>query len=268
MKNVLLLIHDDAGQEARFQAALDIGRAVEGHLTCVDVSIMPVAIETGYPGDTAFAMLLDDEQQREAVNRTRMEARLSHEDIPWTWVDATGSLASCLRNESRLADLIVVNRQLDQFPLPDMRDAAGELIVRSKAPILAVPDKLARLDLDSALVAWDGSAAAAVALRAAIPLLRLANRVAILEIADASTEVPAEAAAAYLSRHGIRATVVRVPREGKVSTADILLGQASAGGFGYVVMGGFGHRRFAEAMFGGVSRLMLTKSPLPLFLAH
>src|SRR4051812_13689734 len=28
MKNVLLLVHDDAGQEARFQAALDVTRAL------------------------------------------------------------------------------------------------------------------------------------------------------------------------------------------------------------------------------------------------
>ena len=41
MKNVLLLIHDDAGQEARLQAALDVTRALEGHLTCLDVAIVP-----------------------------------------------------------------------------------------------------------------------------------------------------------------------------------------------------------------------------------
>ena len=42
MKNILLLVHDDAGQEARFQAALDIGRAVEGHLSCLDVTVIPM----------------------------------------------------------------------------------------------------------------------------------------------------------------------------------------------------------------------------------
>jgi hypothetical protein len=42
MKNVLLLVHDDAGQEARLQAALGIVRAVEGHLTCLDVIIYPM----------------------------------------------------------------------------------------------------------------------------------------------------------------------------------------------------------------------------------
>ena len=31
MKSILLLIHDDEGQEARYQAALDVARTVEGH---------------------------------------------------------------------------------------------------------------------------------------------------------------------------------------------------------------------------------------------
>ncbi len=36
----------------------------------------------------------------------------------------------------------------------------------------------------------------------------------------------------------------------------------------YLVMGGFGHRRFVKALFGGVTRTLLGKSPVPLFLAH
>lgn len=38
MKNVLLLIHDDDGQEARLQVTLDLTRALDGHLTCVSTS--------------------------------------------------------------------------------------------------------------------------------------------------------------------------------------------------------------------------------------
>ncbi len=37
MKNVLLLIHDDAGEEARLQVALDLARGLSGHLICVDI---------------------------------------------------------------------------------------------------------------------------------------------------------------------------------------------------------------------------------------
>jgi nucleotide-binding universal stress UspA family protein len=52
------------------------------------------------------------------------------------------------------------------------------------------------------------------------------------------------------------------------SATTILLAEVDSGRFDYLVMGGFGHRRFVEALFGGVTRRMLTKSPVPVFLAH
>jgi len=267
MKNILLLVHDDAGQEARFQAALDIVRAVEGHLSCLDVTVIPALVGADYVGDAGFGMLLEDEREREAANRTKLEARLVREDLPWDWADATGQIAHCLQNACALADLIVVNRQLDSFPLPDMRAVAGELVLRSDTPILAVPDTLERFDLDSALVAWDGSSASAAALRAAVPLLRHARHVTIVEVQDRSVRTPAEDAATYLSRHDVHARIERI-EPGDRSTADLVLAKAASEAFGYIVMGGFGHQRLAEALFGGVTRTMLTKSPIPVFLAH
>ena len=38
MKNVMVLVHDDDGQTARLQTALNLARALEGHLSCVDVT--------------------------------------------------------------------------------------------------------------------------------------------------------------------------------------------------------------------------------------
>ena len=52
------------------------------------------------------------------------------------------------------------------------------------------------------------------------------------------------------------------------ATSSILFAKANTGKYDYLVMGGFGHPRFIEALFGGVSRRMLKESPIPLFLAH
>ena len=268
MKNILLLAHDDSGQEARFQAAMDIGRAVRGHITCLDVTILPAFVGGDFAGGFGTGALLSDAVDREDDNRQRLQQRLQHEDVPWNWIDATGDLAPCLIDAAGLADLIVVNRQLDDFPVPDMRTAAGELIVRARRPILAVPPALERFDLARALVAWDGSACAAAALRAAVPLLLLAQSVSILEVEDDSVRAPAEDAAAYLSREGITATIMRVPLGDDETTADVVVRHAMQGHAGYIVMGGFGHLRFVEALLGGTTRTLLKSSPLPLFLAH
>jgi nucleotide-binding universal stress UspA family protein len=267
MKNILLLIHDDGGQEARFQAALDIARALGGHVTCLDVTCMRIVPGDGFGADGTL-MLLEDERVRETANRTRMEARLAIENIPWDWTDVTGFLEESIENSAALADLIVVNGRLGGYGDPGARAVASSLVVKSGKPILAVPgESKGFATAGAALVAWDGSNGASAALTAAVPLLKLAASVTIVEVDDGSLSTSAEEAAAYLSRNDVHPLIVRTPRGGG-AVSDILIAEARSGRFDYLVMGGFGHSRFTEAVLGGATRTMLTESPIPLFVAH
>ena len=76
-----------------------------------------------------------------------------------------------------------------------------------------------------------------------------------------------EEAAAYLSKYDVHA---RVERDFALAnpTRDILLLGVEIHHADYVVMGAYSHMRATEAVFGGCSRTMLTKSPVPVFLAH
>jgi len=267
MKTILLLIHDDAGQEARLQCALDVVRAVGGHLHCLDVSLLPALPDCIVDGP-ALALLMTDERTREDANKTAVERRLSHEDVAWSWTDATGDFAGCIGEAAVLADLVVLNRKLDSFPFPDIRATAGDVLLRSGKPILAVPDKARGFAAAGrALVAWDGSPCAAAALRTAVPLLSFAAEVILLEIDDGSIHVPAEEAAEYLSRHDIHARIVHDFALSQ-SPAKVLLVGIEVQRADYVVMGAYGHKRAAEAIFGGVTRCMLSESPVPVLLAH
>jgi len=266
MKNVLLLVHDDAGQESRFQAALDVTRALEGHLTCLDVAVMPPVMASDLV-DTGSSILLADELQREGDNRKHLEQRLAHEGVPWDWVDVVGYLEPALRDAADLTDLIVVSRHLDDFPVPDMRHVAGSLVLKVGKPVLAVPDDCDGFDASgTALVAWDGSRCAAAALRAAVPLLRLAGKVVLLELVKPGDEPLVDEAATYLSRHGIHAVVRHEVIAGPAGEA--LHTETESGRYAYLVMGGFGHLRFVEGLFGGVTRTMLSKSSIPVLMAH
>jgi nucleotide-binding universal stress UspA family protein len=263
MKIILLLVHDDAGQEARLRAALDLGRALGGHVHCLDVAMLPV-VDDG----VGKALLLQQECAREHANKLKLEERLRHEDVSWSWADATGPLAACVAEAATLADVIVLNRRLAAFPYPDMREAAGSVILKTGKPVVAVPDDSHGFPVDGrALVAWDGSPRTAVALQAAVPLLKFAASVTILEIADGSIETPAEEARAYLAKYDVTARVVR---DYALSNppSDILLVGVQIQRADYVVMGAYSHACLTEAVFGGCTRAMLTKSPVPIFLAH
>lgn len=267
MKNILVLIHDDPGQEARLRAALDLARAVGGRLTCLDVAVARV-----FPGDgmgsDAGLMMLDYESETEAANKVRLVPRLAAQSVPWEWIDTTGFLEASVEEAAENCDLIVVSRHCESFPSPDIDRAVAALIVKSGKPVLAVPDDSAELNLaGSALVAWDGSPAAFAALAAAVPLLQLAKSVTLLQIDDGSVRAPASDAEAYLKRHGIAASISRRPASLE-RTSVAILAAAQTGEYAYLVMGGYSHGRVVEALFGGVTRRMLKESPIPLFLAH
>lgn len=267
MKNVLLLAHDDVGQEARLQAGLDLVRLLDGHLMCLDVTVPPPALVDDSVGAVVGTTLLVDEINRETANRSTIERRLAIEDVSWDWIDTVGRLSTSLRRASRFADLIVVNRRLDAFPMPDMRAVAGEVIVKSGKPVLAVPDDGRGFAPDSAIVAWNGSSSAITAMQRAIPLLQHSAKVILTEIAASGDDSEVEEAARYLSRYGIRPRIERVTSSSD-GIGQTLIGEARRHAAGLVVAGGFGHMRLHEALFGGVTRELLTHCPCPVFVAH
>ena len=262
MKNILLLVHPDPGQESRFQAALDLTRAVGGHLTCLEAAAPPpVLLEPldVVPADAAVVA---------ALGADRLEARLAAEDVSSSWLTVTGDIIPALADAARLADIIVLSLSGPDSASPLTIGLIRRLLDEARKPILLVPSRLERLDVIApALIAWDGSIGAASAIGAAIPLLTLAADVTVLELGPGPLDVSAEEAAAYLSRHDIKVMVARRPlRHRRVE--NVLKRFADRGRFGYVVMGGFGRTAVIESLFGSVTSAMIAASRLPLFLAR
>jgi nucleotide-binding universal stress UspA family protein len=267
MKNILLLVHDDPGQEARFQTALDITRALEGHLTCVDVVQIPALIGDGFCG-AGEAMLLADERSREAENSVALKARLGREDVAWDWIDATGDIAQCVLEAAGTADVIVLNRRLDGSSLIEMDNIVAAVAMKARRPVVAVPDRATHFNANGrAFIAWDGSQSVFSTLQACLPLLALASAVHIFAVIDGAEGLPAQQAASYLSRHRIHASI-EIVTDGLTAPDKLIAERSAKWHADYCLMGAFHHGRALEAVFGGVSRRMLKESALPLILGH
>jgi len=266
MKTLLVLAHDDPGQEARLQVAVDLARRLEAHLTCLDVVVLPPAYVDDSVGSTISATIVESEIEQETANRAKLEARLVHEDISWDWQERTGDFVGSLCGAAQFADLLIVNRAIED-PVMPMRSVVGGVIKEADKPILAVPQDAQKFDDHCAVIAWDGSAAATAALRNAVPLLKLMERVFLVEVTSDKADGWAEDAARYLSRHGIHARIERVPPLSS-GIARTLIAEAGRHGAGLIVAGGYGHSRLREAVFGGVTRELLAHSPYPLLLSH
>ncbi len=100
-------------------------------------------------------------------------------------------------------------------------------------------------------------AEAARAVQDALPLLQRADLVTILAVAEGrrvgSEEDAGADIARHLARHDVRAEVIHVPASGRAAQA-VIADEARFLGADLVVMGGYGHSRFSEWIFGGVTR--------------
>lgn len=181
-----------------------------------------------------------------------------------SWLEIQGQEDDAVVRAGRLADLIVITR-----PAPagggGSRSAFSAALFETGRPVLVSGTQPAPLRLERVVVAWDGSAQAARALASALPILTRSAQVTVVTSQEArGNDQELEEVTAYLACHGIRAghrVVMQYP-----SVAESLL--AAAVGSDILVMGGYSHSRLREMILGGVTRYMLERAALPLFLAH
>jgi nucleotide-binding universal stress UspA family protein len=173
---------------------------------------------------------------------------------------------------ARYSDLTLITPQAAGFELLQTWVMNGALF-ESGRPILLLPNASVSFPpAKRVMIAWDASVEASKAVRDAIGLMCKAEEVhAVLIDPVPSFEghgpEPGADLAAYLARHGINATVHRLPREGK-ETGDVLRRAAGDIAADLIVMGGFGHSRLRERIFGGTTTNMMKEASVPVLMAH
>jgi nucleotide-binding universal stress UspA family protein len=275
-KNILVHVQNDETVDARLEAALSLARAYSAHIECLHVTpIQAYVAFDGFGGVFVMNKVIDALDEQEKALRTKIEARLGNEDVSWTYCQATGDVANQLVGHAALADLLVTGRE------PHRSDHAGstigllgDLISRSRTPIFIPSDGKEPFDpTGAALIAWDGSYEAADAVRSSIGMLKYASNVEVVQVVEQKAEAfPSTRLLEYLSRHGIHAELTVESSEVfptvQEYVPDILVAKALAMNAAYMVMGGYNHSRIGEYIFGGVTRMLLSASPVPIVIAR
>ncbi len=192
----------------------------------------------------------------------------SHPEIPGQrirWVEKVGPEETVVRAEARDADLTVLARPHDL----DAHDAMHTLVYGAERPLLMPADwqwasghKFAR----HMAIAWKDTPQARLAIQGAAPWLAHAADVTVLTVGEDAKEIAA--ATALLKQLGITYRQVAVEAHKGKDLADQILAAATEAGADTLVLGAYRHNEIIEWALGSTTREIISKAPMPLFLAH
>lgn len=281
-----------ASDPAALATALQVARIFGGHLDCSHVHPDPaqiVAQAAGYGwgmgAGTAFAVgdiitaIQDEDRNRADLARRTFDAfcqreNLERVDMPpcarhptASWSDLTGRELDILVSQTRIHDLTVIG-----YPSQGesrAREVASALLVGGGRPLLLAPEKAPTGLGRTIAVAWKDTPEAARAVAAAMPFLAQASQVVLINIAEheSVTIESVEALARTLRWHDIE-TQVRYLAHDCGTIPDTINTISKEEGADMLVMGGYGHSRVREFIFGGFTRHVLAGPELPVLMMH
>lgn len=275
-KTILVHVQNDETLNSRLESALSLARCYDAHLECLHITPGQAYVAyDSFGGVFVMAEVIKALEEQGTMLRAKVEAKLDKDDVSWDYTQVTGEIATALISRASLADLIVTGREPQQIEFAGSAiGLLGDLIFRSRTPIFVAVEGKSPCDPSGpAVVAWDGSYEAADVVRSSIGMLKRASDVHVVQVTEEKDELfPSTRLLEYLSRHGIHAELtVEAVEELQVEqefVPDILVARALSLNAAFIVMGGYNHSRIGEYIFGGVTRTMLTASPIPIVIAR
>ncbi|WP_348698798.1 universal stress protein [Duganella fentianensis] len=276
-----ILLHADMAHHAgaRYTLGCRLAAMLDAHLigaAATGISrFAPAAVAAGIWPLTAEHMTQMSDNASKALEACALSAT-AHGVNSYESRLLSDDAASALLLQSSSSDLLVLSQDDGNETLADRASAlVPSLLLHGARPILVVP-KVSRLALDVApcqhpLLAWDGSNHSARALLDALPLLKLARQVTLLVLnAEQHASQHGQQAGAdmalFLARHGVQLELISDSTE--LPVAEAILAQARTLGSDLLVMGGYGHTRWSEAVLGGVTSTILDTMDIPVLVAH
>jgi nucleotide-binding universal stress UspA family protein len=182
------------------------------------------------------------------------------------WRSSPNFPSEVIAREAGAADLVVIGR--DPLPGDVYRTFdPGAIILTTGRPVLVVPPAIRSIVTSRVLIAWKNTREARRAVGDALPFLKAAQSVSIAAVAapgaEDLTRQQVTGVAQYLARHHVASVEQHVVPVSDAADEGTLLSLAKEQNADLIVAGAYGRTRLSEWIFGGVTRHLLTRSPVP-----
>jgi nucleotide-binding universal stress UspA family protein len=288
IKTILVPANGDESDAVAFGTASGLVRQFNAHVDVLHIRVDPVGVAVGMTVDASGGTLMTglieslehdaaelETKVRDSFHRFCERESLTIAAGPGETAGKpsaqfhveTGREQRWLATYGLVADVIVASR--DSGESAGARSALEALVVDTGRPVL-IPSAAAPMAAvaDTIAIGWKPVPQCARAVAAAMPLLLRAKQIVILTVEEEEDDRrdEAERLVRSLAWHGVAATAERL-RPGSQGAAETLFATAKERA-GLLVMGGYGHSRLRERVFGGFTQQALAEAPLPVLLAH
>ena len=288
IKTILVQATGSETDFATFDAALQVARLFAAHLDVLHVRLdtveVAVAMTADAGGGGALTPGLIEQLEQEVGEREAKAWQMFAEfcaraslDVATApaagtakptaqWHVETGQEPRWMAAYGLTADLIAVTRGS-----PDdatARSILEAVLLETGRPLLIPSAAAASAAMaEKIAIAWKPTPQAARAVASAMPLLAQAKEIVVMTVGEEEGRRDhADRLVQSLAWHGIAAVIERLA-PGPQGAAETLLAAASAKA-GLLVLGGYGHSRLREWVFGGFTQRVLADAPLPVLIAH
>jgi nucleotide-binding universal stress UspA family protein len=284
IKDVMIYLDGSEADDLRVAAGSGLAGLFRARITGLFINVIPdvvVPIEPMSPELELSAELRERAQETGDQTEVRLAEKLGRLDRPVELrrFDAfPGQIAEIAARETRTVDAFVAlspsfaTAQGEPAAVDQPEDLVDGVILGSGRHVFLVSRRVPMEGgFDRALVAWNGSREAARAVEEAIPYLAKTREVTVLIVGDDDTADPPPVLGANLVRY-LRHHEVEVGLDYAKAVdggiAGALIREAQRRAVDLFVMGGYGHSRLRERLFGGVTYDVLHHVHAPIVIAH
>jgi nucleotide-binding universal stress UspA family protein len=264
IRTILLNFDVDEANDTLVRCAVDLARRLGSKLVghcAADAMPLFVGAEGAMMAATVYADLREDIESRQR-RAQELFRRAVPAELAAGWLAPVDAATGSLIDHAVRADLLMLGRPVATPGTTQRCANLGDVIVGSGRPVIAVPPGTVNVDLDSVVIGWKNTREGRRALADAMPLLAHAGRVVLASVDEGNGQPKVAEAMAFLKGHGISAEEVA---RTQVDVATTLLEICEATRSRLLVIGAYGHSRWRERLFGGVTEALLQEAALVRF---
>lgn len=271
IRSILVNVDIETPDSAALIYAIDLAFKVGASLIGLAAD-QPNVAYAGW-GDEAAALDVYSLERAEIETQLEQAESAFHALVPNAvnrqWRGYVADRTRALTETARIADLIVTASSItNAFRLQHVTDL-GAVVLSTGRPVIDVASDATNAKFDKVVIGWKDTREARRAVTDALPFLKMAKEVTALTVTEGDTVEERSSLGdlvAWLKTHDVsaRGDVIGNPD----NYPDVLQSHALSLNADLLVIGGYGHSRMREWLFGGVTRSVLGANSLNRLLSN